>query len=305
MYEAYWQLKEKPFENTPDPKFIYYSLQHKEALARLLYIVRERKGAALLTGEYGSGKTLLSRVLWQELQQDHLYQSVFILNPRLSGIEFIQEILYQLSGQEAAPNKIELFHALHKILYANNNAGKHSVIMIDEAQAIENREIFEELRLLLNFQLDNSFLLTIILLGQPELRPVVASLPQLSQRMGVRYHLRALDETETREYIEHRLEVAEARREIFEEDAFHEIFNYSSGIPRRINNLCDLALLIGYGNGLSSIDRQTIMNIKEDMESATSDDLLNLPRTHKPHAHGQGQKSANALPDYPDRGEGI
>lgn len=304
MYEAYWDLKEKPFETTPDPKFIYYSQQHKEALARLLYIVRERKGAALLTGEYGSGKTLLSRVLWQELQQEHLYQSVFILNPRLSGMEFIQEILYQLSGTEAAPNKIELFHTLHKILYANNSAGKHSVIMIDEAQAIENREIFEELRLLLNFQLDNSFLLTIILLGQPELRPVVASLPQLSQRMGVRYHLRALNEQETREYIQHRLEVAQARRTIFEDEAFGEIYLYSAGIPRRINNICDLALLIGFGSGLSTIGKETVLNIKDDMESSTSDDFLNIPPRASHHSGGAHKHTGFSV-EHPNRGEGI
>ncbi|MCG8431909.1 MAG: AAA family ATPase [Candidatus Omnitrophica bacterium] len=304
MYEAYWDLQEKPFENTPDPKFIYYSQQHKEALARLLYIVRERKGGTLLTGEYGSGKTLLSRVLWQELQQDHLYQSVFVLNPRLSGIEFIQEILYQLSGTEAVPNKIELFHALHKILYANNSAGKHSVIMIDEAQAIENREIFEELRLLLNFQLDNSFLLTIILLGQPELRPVVAGLPQLSQRMSVRYHLRALSEEETREYIEHRLEVAQAKRQIFDEGAFEEIFRYTSGIPRRINNICDLALLIGSGNGLSTISRKTILDIKDDIAASESGDLLNTAQRVSGDPGTQDGPGGSA-PDFPEKGVGI
>jgi general secretion pathway protein A len=266
MYEAYWQLAQKPFENTPDPRFIYYTHQHREALARLIYVARERKGAALLTGEYGSGKTLLSRVLWEELQQEHKYASVFILNPRLTGLEFIQEIVYQLSGSSAAPNKIELFHTLHKIFYSNHNAGKHTILMIDEAQAIENKEIFEELRLLLNFQLEQSFLLTIILLGQPELRSIVAEMPQLSQRMFVRYHLRALSEAETRSYIEHRLAVAKAPRSLFTEDALKDIFLYSLGIPRRINNICDLALLVAFGNKLKEVDKQTIVNIGEDFE---------------------------------------
>jgi len=281
MYTAYWQLREKPFENTPDPRFIYYSQQHKEALARLLYIVREHKGAALLTGEYGSGKTLLSRVLWQELQQEHLYQPVFILNPRLSGLELIQEIVHQLNGSEPLPNKIELFHSLHKILYANHNTGKHSVIMIDEAQAIQDNDIFEELRLLLNFQLDNAFLLTIILLGQPELSPVVANLPQLSQRMAVRYHLRALNEQETRAYIEHRLEVAQAKKPIFEEEAYREIYFYSTGLPRRINNICDLALLVAFGNSLKIIDKKTIVNISEDLESSSANEFLKPPHSDK------------------------
>jgi general secretion pathway protein A len=266
MYESYWGLKEKPFENTPDSKYLYYAQQHKEALARLLYAVRERKGAALITGEYGSGKTLLSRVLWHELQQEHKYVSCFILNPRLSGLEFIQEIVHQFSGAEVSDNKIELFHSLHKILYANYNAGKHNVIMIDEAQAIENNDIFEELRLLLNFQLESSFLLTIILLGQPELKTKVLQLPQLSQRISVRYHLRALSEQETCEYIQHRLNTAGANKAIFTQEACEGVYVCSSGIPRRINNICDLALLVGFGDGLEVIDKETILKVNEDLE---------------------------------------
>ena len=271
MYEAYWELKEKPFENTPDPRFIYYSKQHKEAVARLLYVVREHKGAALLTGEYGSGKTLLTRVLWHELQQENQFQSVFILNPRLSGLEFIQEIVHQLGGAEVPASKIELFHNLHKILYSNYNTDKHSVIIIDEAQAIQDRDIFEEVRLLLNFQLDNAFLLTIILLGQPELKYSLISLPQFMQRIAVRYHLKALDEVETKEYILHRLNVAGTNRQIFDGEAHKEIYFCSAGIPRRINTICDLALLVGFGNGLTMIDKKTITRINEDLGSADFD----------------------------------
>jgi general secretion pathway protein A len=272
MYESFWKLKEKPFENTPDPRFIYYSHQHKEAVARMLYVVREHKGAALLTGEYGSGKTLLSRVLWHELQQENKFQSVFILNPRLSGLEFIQEIVHQLGAPEVPANKIELFHAMHKLLYASYNAGKHCVIVIDEAQAIEDRNIFEEVRLLLNFQLDTAFLLTIILLGQPELRYSVMSLPQFMQRMAVRYHLKAFEEVETREYILHRLGVSGAKRQIFDEEALHEVHVSSQGIPRRINTLCDLALLVGFGSNLETIDKSVITKISQDLESPDFDD---------------------------------
>jgi len=280
MYENYWGLKEKPFENTPDPRFIYYSQQHKEALARLLYVVRERKGAALITGEYGSGKTLLSRVLWHELQQEHKYKAVFILNPRLSGLEFIQETVHQLSSGEITPpsSKIELFHALHKILYANYNLGRHSVITVDEAQAIENKEIFEELRLLLNFQLDNAFLLTIILLGQPELKETVLNLPQLNQRMSVRFHIKGLSAKETKEYILHRLEVAGAKKPIFGEKSFEQIFYSSLGIPRRINNICDLALLVGCGDNLETIDKITVKKVCEDLDGSATD-TDNLPST--------------------------
>ncbi|MFH1339066.1 MAG: AAA family ATPase [Candidatus Omnitrophota bacterium] len=267
MYEAHWGLKEKPFENTPDPRFIYYSQQHQEALSRMMYVVSERKSAALLSGEYGSGKTLLSRVLSQQLQQEDKYKTVSIFNPRLSDLEFIKEIVYQLeSGKEVSPDKIGLLHALHKILLSNYDSGKHTVIVIDEAQAITDNEIFEELRLLLNFQLDNVFLLTIILLGQPELIEKVINLPQLRQRIAVRFHLRALSEAETKEYIQHRLKVAQAKREIFEEEAYKEIFTRSGGMPRQINSICDLALLAGYGSGLNSINKETIIRVSEDLE---------------------------------------
>lgn len=271
MYEAYWELKEKPFENTPDPRFIYYSKQHKEAIARMLYAVREHKGAALFTGEYGSGKTLLTRVLWYELQQENRFQSVFILNPRLSGLELIQEIVHQLGGTSVPASKIDLFHTLHQILYSNYNLGKHIVIIIDEAQAIQDRDIFEEIRLLLNFQLDNAFLLTIILIGQPELKYSIVSLPQLTQRIAVRYHLMALDEIETKEYILHRLSVGGATRQIFADEAFKEIYFCAVGIPRRINTICDLALLVGFGSGLSLIDKKTITKINEDLCSQDFD----------------------------------
>lgn len=266
MYIAYWELKEKPFENTPHPKFIYYSPQHKEALARMLYVVRERKGGGLLTGEYGSGKTLLSRLLWQELQQEDHYQAVFILNPRLSDLEFLQEIHHQLIGGEIPSNKVDLFHSLHKALYSQHIGGRHTVVVIDEAQAIRNKDIFEELRLLLNFQLDNAFLLTIVLLGQPELNDLIVALPQLMQRMAIRYHLKALNERETREYINHRLSIAGAKKPLFAEDAYKEIYLCAGGIPRKINNLCDLALLVGYGNKLNIVDKKTISEVNEDLE---------------------------------------
>ncbi len=274
MYESYWGLKEKPFENTPDPRFFYYSQQHKEAVARMLYVVREHKGAAMFTGDYGCGKTLLTRVLWHELQQENRYQAVFILNPRLSGRELIQEVVHQLNPAEAVTaneNKIDLFHSLHKILYANHSAGRHSVIIVDEAQAIQDREIFEELRLLLNFQLDNAFLLTIILLGQPELKYSVMSLPQFMQRMAVRYHLKAFDEQETREYILHRLQVAGASGPLFDDEAVKEVFFCSGGVPRRINTVCDLCLLVGFGGEMRQIDKKTVAKINEDLESPDFD----------------------------------
>lgn len=276
MYTAYWGLKEKPFENTPDPKFIYYSQQHEEAMARMLYVVREHKGAALLTGEYGCGKTLMSRVLKTELQKENKYQSIFILDPRLTGRAFLQEITYQLTGGPIPRTKIEIFHALQKLLLKNHEAGKHTVLVIDEAQSIKNLDIMEELRLLLNFQLDNAFLLTIILIGSTELKYMVAGMPHFVQRMAVRYHINGLNEKDTREYMHHRLKVAGDARGLFAEDTYHEIYLSACGVPRRINTLCDLALLVGCGKGLKIVDRQTIINIYEEID---------LPKLEEEHIY--------------------
>jgi general secretion pathway protein A len=266
MYEGYWKLKEKPFENTPDPRFIYYSKKHEEALSRMLYVVKEKKGAALLTGEYGSGKTLLSRVLLEELSDDR-YHTALVFNPRLPPLELIKEIIYQLGGNASlSRSKTDLLHQLNEILYKKRDGNKNIVIVVDEAQAIPDPNGFEELRLLLNFQLNNSFLLTLILLGQPELKEKLEDMPQLKQRIAVRYHLKALIEEETKEYIEHRLEVAGAKEEIFEKDSFHEIYRFSGGIPRRINNICDMALLVGCGSGFEKINENVIREVAEDLE---------------------------------------
>ncbi len=266
MYEEYWKLQEKPFENTPDPHFLYYSQRHEEALSRMLYAVRERKGAAILSGEYGSGKTLLSRVLLDELNNDQ-YQLALIFNPRLPPLELIKEIIYQLGKDVSSlTSKTELLHSLNDILHKNKNDNKNTVIVIDEAQAIGEEDSFEELRLLLNFQLNDNFLLTLILLGQPELKEKIDNLPQLRQRLAVRYHLKALTEIETKEYIKHRLGVAGAEQQIFSEDSFKEIYYFSAGIPRRINNICDMALLVGCGEGSDKITKNIIKEVAEDLE---------------------------------------
>jgi general secretion pathway protein A len=265
MYEAYWKIREKPFENMPDPRFIYYSQKHEEALSRMLYAVRERKGAAILTGEYGSGKTLLSRILLEELSSEQ-YQPAIIVNPILPPLELLKEIIYQLGGNTTSlSSKGDLLHYFDGMLYRNRTENKNTVIVIDEAQAV-SVESFEELRLLLNFQLNDDFLLTLILLGQPELKAKMDKLPQLKQRFSIRYHLKALAEEQSKEYILHRLEVAGAEKEIFRDDALSEIYRFSEGIPRRINNICDLALLVGCAEGLDKVDKEIIKDVAEDLE---------------------------------------
>jgi general secretion pathway protein A len=266
MYESYWKLREKPFENTPDPRFFYYSQRHEEALSRMYYAVRERKGAAVLTGECGSGKTVLSRVLLEELSAQQ-YDVALIFNPRLPSSELIREIIYQAAGNApASTSKADLLHQLNDILYQNSGNRKNTVVVIDEAQALSEEDGLEEIRLLLNFQLNEQFLLTIILLGQPELKEKIDRLPQLRQRLAIRYHLRAFSANEVKEYIKHRLEVAGSGSSMFTDEALAEIYRFSGGVPRRINNICDLALLVGYSEGAGSIDAEAIREAALDLE---------------------------------------
>ncbi|MCH8293686.1 AAA family ATPase [Candidatus Poribacteria bacterium] len=261
MYEEYWGLAEKPFENTSDPRFIYHSSQHDEALTLLLYAVTQRKSAALLTGEYGCGKTLTSRLLVDMLYNlDRArFEIAVIVNPRLSPDELLQQILYKFGIKNIPLDRIELLNALGNLLMKNAEAGKHTVIIVDEAQIIIDEDTIDELRVLLNFQLNDRFLLTLVLIGQSEFANVVDALPQLQQRIAVRFHLEPLSSyEETRAYIQHRLSVAKPEREIFTEEAIQKIHKLSQGIPRQINNICDIALLMGFMHKLSYIDADNV-----------------------------------------------
>jgi type II secretory pathway predicted ATPase ExeA len=272
MYEKYWNLKEKPFENTPDPKFIYYDSQHKEGLSRLLYAVREQKGAALLTGVFGCGKTLIGKTLLKELSKE-VYKTAFIANPKLGYVELLMTIASHLGAKDLPAKRSEVLtnvvlDALSVILENNFRDGKKTVVIIDEAHVIEDKDVWEELRLLLNFQSENSFLINLLFLGQPELKDIIERNKQLSQRIAIRCHLTHLSQEETYGYIRHRLGVAGRTDEIFSEAAMRLIFEYSGGIPRRINHLCDLSLLTGFSRQVSQIDVATVKEVISDLEGS-------------------------------------
>ena len=266
MYESYWSLKAKPFENTPDPRFVYYSLEHEEALMRLLYAVRERKGAAILIGEYGSGKTIISRVLLQKLDEYRNYRVALIAYPRLDPVEFLEEILYHLGEKNLPQGKSALLRRLEELLHRNMKDGKDTVIIVDEAHMIDNLESFEELRLLLNFQLNNRFLLTLILIGQPELKNKINQLPQFKQRLSVRYHLSHLNKRESRKYIAHRLHIAGNDNFLFTYGATKLIFENSGGAPRSINNFCDMSLLVGFTKQSPKVGKRIVREVIRDLE---------------------------------------
>lgn len=272
MYEAYWNLKEKPFVNTPDPRFLYYSSEHEEAFSRLMYAVKSNMGACMLSGVFGCGKTLLNQALVESLQKMGNYKVAFIANPFLSHIELLRMIAYNLGANNLPEKKTEiltdfLLQKLEEILLNNNNDGKHTVVIIDEAHIIEDKLIFEELRLLLNFQLKDKFLLTLILSGQPELKKNVDNIKQLSQRIPVKCHLDKFDLEDTKNYILHRLQVAGLTKRVFNDEACGIIYERSGGIPRRINNICDMSLLLGSSKQAKLIGEEIVNDVVKDLES--------------------------------------
>ena len=264
MYEAYWRLSEPPFDNAPNPKFLYRSPEHEEALVRLVYTVRHRKGCGMLTGEYGCGKTTLSRALIQRLEAER-YEIGLLTNPSWSAVDFLREALYQLGQETPEANKSDLLHRLNDVFFRNFREGRDTVVIVDEAQLIEDEAVFEELRLLLNFQTDDRFLVTIVLIGSPELASRVRRLKHLDQRISIRYHLGPLDYAHTVSYVAHRLQTAGRTTPIFTDDATRLIFDFTRGTPREINNVCDVALLVGYTRRASEIGDTIVAEVIKDM----------------------------------------
>ena len=264
MYEAYWELSEPPFDNSPNPKFFYLSPEHEEALVRLVYTVRHRKGCGMLTGEYGCGKTTLSRALIQRLEAER-YEIGLLTNPRWNATDFLRESLYQLGVETTEKSKPELLHMLNDLFFRNYREGRDTVIIVDEAQLLDDEGVFEELRLLMNFQTDDRFLVTVLLIGSPELREKVRRLKHLDQRITIRYHLNTLDDAHTSAYVAHRLKMAGRTRPIFTDEAVKLIFDFTRGTPREINNLCDVALLVGYTKRVTEVGEKIVAEVIKDM----------------------------------------
>ena len=264
MYESYWELSEPPFDNSPNPKFFYLSPEHEEALVRLVYTVRHRKGCGMLTGEYGCVKTTLSRALIQRLEAER-YEIGLLTNPGWTPADLLREVLYQLGVETQETRKPELLHLLNDAFFRNYQAGRDSVVIVDEAQLIEDDAVFEELRLLLNFQTDDRFLVTLLLIGSPELGVKVRRLKHLDQRISLRYHLNTLDDQHTANYIAHRLRMAGQTSRLFTDEAIKLIFDFTRGTPREINNLCDVALLVGYSKRVKEIGEKIVAEVIKDM----------------------------------------
>jgi len=262
MYLEYWGLQRFPFENASDPEFMYYSSEHEEALVRLVYAIKHNKGAVMLSGEIGCGKTMLSRVFIQQLP-DSEFDVGLMTNPSLEPIDFLKEAIYQIGLNSQSNSKPELLNILNNRMLENTKNNRSMLLIIDEAQLIY-KDTFEEIRLLLNFQLNDRYLLNLVLLGQPELRDVIRGYKQLDQRIAIRYHLNPLNPDDAGKYISFRLEKAGRRESIFTPAAIDEIYNYSQGIPRKINNVCDLSLLIGFSVKAQKIDNDIVRRVLKD-----------------------------------------
>jgi general secretion pathway protein A len=260
MYTSFFGLNEKPFAITPDPRYLFMSERHGEALAHLVYGVTESGGFMQLTGEVGTGKTTLVRTLLQN-KLPHNADVAVVLNPRLSVIEFLETICEELGilAPEIRGSVKALVDALNRQLLKAHAEGRRVILVVDEAQNL-SRDVLEQVRLLTNLETAKQKLLQIILIGQPELRDLLAreDLRQLAQRITGRYHLEPLSRDETAQYIEHRLRVAGALGEIFDNAAKREVFRLTAGVPRLINVICDRALLGAYSKESRRVSQRLV-----------------------------------------------
>jgi general secretion pathway protein A len=260
MYTAFYGLKREPFSISPDPHFLFMSEAHREALAHLLYGVKGGGGFVVLTGEIGAGKTTVCRCFLDQVPAD--CDVAYVFNPKLSVAELLRTVCeeFRIELPSNAHSVKDFVDPLNRFLLASHAAGRHSVLIIDEAQSL-SADLLEQLRLLTNLETAERKLLQIVLIGQPELRTMLArpDLEQLAQRITARYHLPALSEAESALYVRHRLQVAGLGAEQpFDAGALRRIHALCRGVPRRINLLCDRALLGGYAGGRQRIQRATV-----------------------------------------------
>ena len=270
MYLDFYSFREKPFNLTPDPRFVFLSKNHKEAFAHLLYGINNRAGFISLTGEVGSGKTTVLRSLLGQLDADR-YRTALIFNPCISAPELLRNINRELGIPANGTDRSSLLEALNLFLLNQNAEGRTVVLIIDEAQDLE-ASVLEQIRLISNLETDREKLVQIVLSGQPEFIQILdkKEMRQLGQRITVRYHLPPMDFQDTVGYIHHRLVAAGGKGgDIFSKKALKQIYGYSGGLPRLINAACDRALLCGYAKDTHTIDSRMAAIAIEDVRRNT------------------------------------
>jgi len=266
MYEKFYGFREKPFEITPDPKYLYLSESHKEALAHLTYAVRERKGFTVVTGEVGTGKTILVQTLLSKL--DGNTKTAYLFNPIMGSTDFLHYICQDLGLKSQKKSKGEYLSQLHNFLVACYSRNENVVLIVDEAHKLDPT-LLEEVRLLTNLETSKSKLLQVILMGQPELDGILedSQFRQLKQRVSLRYHLQPLNKEDMKKYIKKRLRIAGTLDlNMFTQKALNKIYTYSKGIPRVINIICDNALLMGYATDQKVIGSKIIHEVIKNLD---------------------------------------
>lgn len=267
MYESYWRLDAKPFENSPDPRFFVPLEMHQGTLLKLRYAVENSRGAALLAGMSGLGKTLIIQALLGQLD-DRFAPIVHVVFPQMPPDQLLAYIAESLTGvrsPDTAPTIDRSVRAIEQVLWQNSTSGHHAVLILDEAHDLEEMGVLETIRLLLNFEYNSQPPLTILLVGQPALLPAMNRIRELDERLAVKCLLRPLTRDETVLYVQHRLQAAGAQREIFQADAVEAVHRWTQGVPRRINRLCDLALLIGFAEERATIGPQQIESVAAEL----------------------------------------
>jgi general secretion pathway protein A len=268
MYGSFFGLKENPFNLTPDPRYLYLSPQHRDALNYLIYGIKERKGFIVITGGIGTGKTTICRSLLATI--DSNVDTALIFNPAVSAIELLGMIgqEFGIKTGRGKPTRKRYLDALNRFLLRNFAEGRNALLLIDEAQNL-SPPVMEQIRMLSNLETEREKLLQIVLIGQPELTDILRapSLSQLNERIAVRYELTALGKEQVVSYIDHRMKVAcgEEEHVNFAGSARKIIYRYSQGNPRRINVICDRALLIAYADNLSVIDKSVLNKAVTDI----------------------------------------
>lgn len=271
MYTTFFGFNENPFKLTPDPQYLYLSPRHREAMNHLIYGITERKGFIVITGGIGTGKTTLSRSLMASL--DESVDTALIFNSAVSDMELLSMITreFNLTIRRGRPTRKTHIDALNEFLLKNFASGRNAVLLIDEAQNL-SPSVLEQIRMLSNLETEREKLLQIILLGQPELKHILGSpaLRQLNERISVRYDLQPLDREQVSRYISHRMAVADGQGTAahFTEAGNRLIFRVSRGNPRKINVICDRALVVAYALNTSLVDRRIIRKALRDIGSS-------------------------------------
>lgn len=266
MYTTYWRLKQRPFDSTADPAFYYPGESHQAALLKLRYVVEHRQGGAVLAGPPGAGKTLLLAML-QAMLAERVGPWLHLVYPQLPSDELLAWLAGQLGGRLPPPSwsVAQSLPQIEESLRENARQGRHAVLVIDEAHVVDDPSLLETLRLLMNFQYQGHGCLTLLLAGQVRLLPLLDRTPPLEERLAVRCLLRPFNEAETAAYVAHRLRVAGCDNSLFDPQALGTLHRLSGGIARRINRLCDLALLIGFAEEQESISSAHLEAISQEL----------------------------------------